>query len=274
MAMPFFIGGSGGMIAGGYILQPRSFDGSEASDLPPCAREVWLYLLRNVSHAENGKHKRGTGFFSIGEIREALSWHVGYRKEYYSKTQITKSLRRLQKCFMMDSTKASRGLHITICNYDIYQDPKNYEGTNEGIGKNLRRPRGGHTKDKNGKNDKKSKLFLSDSYEIRLSDYLRRWIIKNNPSSKAKKADMQKWAVHVDRMIRVDSRTPKEIKAVIKFSQTDPFWLANILSTQKLREKYDQLKLREQTTQAPVASMGSSAADETRRMLEEKEAAL
>ena len=46
------------MIKGGYILQPRIIDSSGASKLPPCAREVWLYILRNVSHSNNGKFKR------------------------------------------------------------------------------------------------------------------------------------------------------------------------------------------------------------------------
>ncbi|MFL0267238.1 hypothetical protein [Candidatus Clostridium radicumherbarum] len=36
----------------------------------------------------------------------------------------------------------------------------------------------------------------------------------------------------------------EEVKQVIRFSQTDSFWLANILSPRKLREKYDQLLLK------------------------------
>ena len=76
------------MIKGGYILQPRSFDRSAAAKMPPCAREVWLYLLRNVNHKDNGQFKRGQGFFVMSEIMEALSWSVGYPKMTYSKPKL------------------------------------------------------------------------------------------------------------------------------------------------------------------------------------------
>ena len=45
-------------------------------------------------------------------------------------------------------------------------------------------------------------------------------------------------------MIRLDKRKPERIEAVIYWCQQDPFWQSNILSTEKLREKFDQLELR------------------------------
>lgn len=45
-------------------------------------------------------------------------------------------------------------------------------------------------------------------------------------------------------MIRIDGRTPDEIRAVIEWTQQDTFWMNNILSTGKLREKFDQLMLK------------------------------
>jgi len=47
-------------------------------------------------------------------------------------------------------------------------------------------------------------------------------------------------------MIRLDKRKPEKIKEVIDWCQADDFWYANILSTKKLREKYDQLVLQMQ----------------------------
>lgn len=38
-----------------------------------------------------------------------------------------------------------------------------------------------------------------------------------------------------------DNRTPDQIAYVIRWSQQDDFWQANILSASKLREKFDQL---------------------------------
>ena len=47
-------------IKGGYILQPRVIDESDLIHEAPVVRELWLYLLRNVNHKDNGKFKRGT----------------------------------------------------------------------------------------------------------------------------------------------------------------------------------------------------------------------
>jgi len=142
-------------ISNGYVLQPRIFDGSEASKMSPVTRELWFYLLRNVNHKDNGKYKRGQAFFQFSVIQEDLSWHVGYRKMKYSKPQLTKALRRLCEGNMTATMKATRGIIITVCNYSFYQDPKNYEGNNEGIAKELRRESHGNTKNKNVKNVRK-----------------------------------------------------------------------------------------------------------------------
>lgn len=45
------------------------------------------------------------------------------------------------------------------------------------------------------------------------------------------------------RLIFKDGYTIDDIRAVYKFLQTDDFWKKNILSTSKLREKFDKLKL-------------------------------
>jgi phage replication O-like protein O len=89
---------------------------------------------------------------------------------------------------------------------------------------------------------KPAPVFLSDSIEIRLSEYLFKHIVKNNPN--AKQPNIQSWARIIDLMIRIDNRKPDHIKSVIEFCQKDTFWMANILSTKKLRDKYDQLVLK------------------------------
>lgn len=141
-------------ISGGYILQPRCVDDSDIAHESPVVRELWFYLLRRVNHNDNGKYKRGMGFFNLGDIQEDLHWHVGYRKMKYSKPQLTKSLRRLCERNMIETAKATRGLYITILNYNYYQDPKNYESNNEGNTKETRRKSSGHTKNKNVKNER------------------------------------------------------------------------------------------------------------------------
>jgi phage replication O-like protein O len=92
------------------------------------------------------------------------------------------------------------------------------------------------------KNIRSKNEFATSSTEYRLSNYLYQKILKNNPEQK--KPNLQSWTVHIDYMIRIDKRKPEKIKEVIDWCQADSFWYANILSTKKLREKYDQLILQ------------------------------
>lgn len=144
-------------IKGGYVLQPRSFDKSKASKLPPVTREIWFWLLRNVNRFDRNGIGFGCGFFRLDEIAEGLHWFVGYRKEVYSKPQITKSLRRLCDAKMIVTTKEIRGVIVKVLNYAYYQDPKNYEGNDEGNAKETRREKGGHTTHKKDKELEESK---------------------------------------------------------------------------------------------------------------------
>lgn len=86
-----------------------------------------------------------------------------------------------------------------------------------------------------------------DSVEYKLADFLRRWILKNNPSAKVpevatKKFD--KWCIDFDRIIRIDAREPVEIKNIIEWCQKDQFWMMNVLSPSKLRKQYDRLSMQ------------------------------
>lgn len=87
-----------------------------------------------------------------------------------------------------------------------------------------------------------SKKFDKSSIEYKISDYMYKCILKND--TKYKKPNLQNWAVHIDYLIRLDGRSPAEIKSVIKFVTTDDFEKANVLSTRKLRERFGQLYIK------------------------------
>ncbi len=53
-----------------------------------------------------------------------------------------------------------------------------------------------------------------------------------------------KWAKDFDLMIRRDKIDADDIAEVIDWSQNDNFWRSNILSGKKVREKYQQLRMR------------------------------
>lgn len=89
---------------------------------------------------------------------------------------------------------------------------------------------------------KPKKVFDINSVEYRCSKYLFKKIKENNPE--AKEPNLQIWARHIDLMLRIDKRGIRNIKKVIDWCQADDFWHINILSTQKLRERYDQLVVK------------------------------
>lgn len=68
-------------------------------------------------------------------------------------------------------------------------------------------------------------------------------VLKNNPTARVPQ-NLKAWWGEEERLLRLDRRGPEEAEKVLRFSQEDSFWRANILSMGKFREKYDQLKLK------------------------------
>lgn len=99
--------------------------------------------------------------------------------------------------------------------------------------------------------DKKKsiKLYKPDSREYLSAEYIAKRILKERPDYKelqGKKYEkaLQRWADDIEKIFRIDKRDFEEFKDVLYFSQTDEFWKSNIMSGQKLRDKYDQLAIK------------------------------
>ncbi len=251
-------------IKGGYYLKARVIQEKKISKAPPHIREIWDYLLLNANHRDNvyGGNivKRGQLFRSYQDIRDGLSWNAGWRKMTYSENHTKKAMKFLREAQMIATKKELGGVLITILNYDHYQNPKNYERTNEGtnertIEEPLRnQPLPDTNKNvKNVKNDKnvknKIKTFSENSDPFLLSQTLYHLILKRN--LKFKKQNLQAWSRTIDLMLRVDKRTFSEIHQVIEWCQEDVFWQNNILSTAKLKKQFDQLFMKMQAESTP-----------------------
>jgi hypothetical protein len=61
---------------------------------------------------------------------------------------------------------------------------------------------------------------------------------------KAKEPNFDKWANTIRLMRETDQRSDMEIRTVFQWANADSFWRANILSADKLREKFPQLCLK------------------------------
>ncbi|MFA5350253.1 MAG: hypothetical protein WC357_02845 [Candidatus Omnitrophota bacterium] len=157
-------------ITGGYILLARRLLDSNVMIGSPIVLKLWVWLLLKANHQTYKAIERGQVFTTIEEMRSACAYKVGYRLAEPSKDQIRSAYEALTKTAMITTTKTTRGLIITICNYDYYQNPKNYETHNEKATKTLRSQSAPHTIYKNVKNDnndnnkKDKKLFLEFVY--------------------------------------------------------------------------------------------------------------
>jgi DNA-binding MarR family transcriptional regulator len=82
------------------------------------------------------------------------------------------------------------------------------------------------------------------------------------PESSGKYRPTRQWLVEMDRLLRIDGRSPAEVEAAIRWVHTNPFWASNILSVSKLRKQYDTIRLQAQRDTAQglrLRSPGSEA---------------
>lgn len=93
----------------------------------------------------------------------------------------------------------------------------------------------------------KEKEFSPAGPEYKLATYLWEHVKVMDP--KARQPNLQKWAADIDGMIRLDKRSPAEVKDMIDFVRKDPFWRKNILSAGTLRTQ--ATKLTAQMTAKP-----------------------
>jgi hypothetical protein len=70
------------------------------------------------------------------------------------------------------------------------------------------------------------------------------------------------WRKDARLLIHKDGYTTQQIHWIIDWCQTDPFWRTNILSMTKLREKFEQLKLKALNEARPATSKRQQEIDE------------
>lgn len=206
--------------------------------------EAWLDLLMMASHKDNKfvlgnelyEVKRGQFISSIRKLGERWSW---------SNTKVTQFLDLLRKDEMIDFKKDTKKTLITIVNYGVYHDSDEEKKTvieHENDTKATQK----HTikNDKNVKNEKNinTSRLKYEICDMENAEFLYKEILTNNPD--AKKPNLEKWANEFRLIRERDKRTDEQIKYLIKWSQQDEFWKANILSPSSLRKHYDKLVVK------------------------------
>ena len=174
------------LIPDGYFLVARKIISSDIFAKPPLYLKVWLYLLSRAQHKTYKGLRRGQLWTTIPELIEACAWTIGYRKTYPTKDQIFQILEWLRsaheaptrattgatpKATAITTTKATRGMLVTIGNFDFYQTASNYESNGESNDEadarattnGAREQRQANRINKNGKNGQEEQEEQEDS---------------------------------------------------------------------------------------------------------------
>lgn len=137
-------------------------------------------------------------------------------------------------------------------NLNLNQNHKDIYSTSEQSPDTSQEPQGDVQADNADKQDKQQKkpktrqipVFDESTEQYQLALFMRKCILENLPNAKLPEPtpeSLRRWAYDIDLMIRIDCRSPDEIRELMDWSHRDPFWKANILSPCKLREKWDTL---------------------------------
>jgi len=287
------------MIIGGYYIKARKIQESDIAFAPPHVREIWDLLIKEANHADNRNFKRGDCFKSLRDIQDDLKWFVGYRKEVYSKSKCEMAMNWLRKRGMITTTKTTRGMIITVCNYDTYQNPKNYETNGENITKATSKEQQSDTINKNERtinNEKNKNIILlsqvdESTFNGREKEYFQItcafWeLVKANlieldiSISGIENAEYEKWTSPIRLLIENDKYNINEIREVFTFLKDDDFWKQQIRSTAKLRKKdkdgikyFEKLLIRsrnEQKRKSTAKSGKSGVSDNYKNSIRER----
>jgi hypothetical protein len=114
-------------INGGFYIKAKRIQESEIAHAAPVVRELWDLLIRTANYDSGIRLNRGQVLLRISDIQDSLHWMKGYVKMTYSPDQCEAALKWLLVKGMITVAKTARGSVVTICKYDYYQNPDNYE---------------------------------------------------------------------------------------------------------------------------------------------------
>jgi len=176
-------------IDGGYYIKARCVQESEIATAPPHVREIWDWFLMKANHAPLKRYghvcDRGQLLCTYSDIQEGLHWMVGWRKETYSKHACETTMKYLKKREMVTTRKTTKGMIVTICNYEYFQNPKNYENHTETSRVTTREPQTSDTIDKNKKNKElKKNIYIPPPEDFEVTEKLIKWAKEKEVSRK------------------------------------------------------------------------------------------
>jgi len=107
----------------GCILLARKIEDSEIWEKPTWWYKVWTYLLMEVNHSDGKTYPRGSRRFTVEQIYDDC--HLS--TEGINPKTIHNCLKWLKRTTQITTQKTTRGMIISICNFNEYQNITNYK---------------------------------------------------------------------------------------------------------------------------------------------------
>jgi hypothetical protein len=219
---------------------------------------IFFFIVGNAVFSHEGVDiagihvERGQFLRSLRNLRDDLTYQEGRGNavKKYPLTTIQRKIKSLVNEGQIKVKSTENGTLFTVVNYAKYQGFEHYQkkeveqlrnsdGTEmEQRWNNNKKVEEGSKKDK--KDNKKRLVF--DDKQKQLAELLWKYVEMNAPSMK--QPNLNSWANTIRLMMEMDKREGKDIQETIIWATKHYFWHKNILSADKLRKQFDQLKLQ------------------------------
>ena len=220
--------------------------------------KLWIYCLLEASHKDrkqlvgNEMISLERGQFVTGRFSLSDEMNRGVKpKQRLSERTWFRYLENLEMWGMLTIKSTNKYSVVTINKYDDYQGVFNndvqqtdHQVSNKSPSNDQQMTTNNNVNNANNVNKKDSRKQVYDETSLyyKMTDYFYKLILKNNPQHK--KPNYQKWSDDFRKLVELDKRDKDQVRKVMEFVQSDDFEMNNVLSPNKLRQRYDQLFMK------------------------------
>lgn len=224
--------------------------------------KAWITILGTVNHKDK-KVLIGDNLIDCNRGQCILSLD-SWAKKFglgWNKSKVRRFFKLLENDHMIVTENVTKTTRITVCKYDSYQDERNESETK--VKRKRNKDETIMTPTKECKERKNNNILMSEAKPSDVSERNRPYfelaksyykLFEINSSqlgvtwNHLKKARAEKYSNDIRLMVESDKREEQDLIEVGDFLKRDKFWMQNIQSTDKLREKFDQLITKSKTS--------------------------
>lgn len=216
----------------------------------------WMDIILEANYTPSKVVIKGT-IYECGRGEKLYSLDTWASRWNTNKSKVRRFLNLLQNDSMIELKNETQTTRITICNYDDYQDKDNDSETQM---KRKRNANETHLTPIKERKEIKKEILLVEVDKNGLDDTTKKYydiavgfqrlFVLNKKSLGLTNFDDQNNATFkgyvepIRLAFEKDKRTRDDFAKIFSFLQSDEFWMKNIMSTSKLREKMGDLLVK------------------------------